>query len=159
MVLTAAAVAVGGGVILFDPIFQGLAVALIGGEVAATLLSRIAVPVLYYPAAPPRRHAGTDGGGMKLVLDRRGRWRGSDRFRGGPVALGAPGYTEMPVLEGSGRTGRHAGDRVHPGALAVVFTIVADEAAGPLFDALVARRDAAGDGVSRLFLLPVERQA
>jgi multidrug efflux pump subunit AcrB len=48
MVLTAAAVAVGGVVILFDPIFQGLAVALIGGEVAATLLSRIAVPVLYY---------------------------------------------------------------------------------------------------------------
>lgn len=48
MVLTAAAVAVGGGVILFDPIFQGLAVSLIGGEVAATLLSRVAVPVLYY---------------------------------------------------------------------------------------------------------------
>jgi multidrug efflux pump subunit AcrB len=48
MVLTAAAVIVGGGVILFDPIFQGLAVALIGGEVAATLLSRVAVPVLYY---------------------------------------------------------------------------------------------------------------
>ena len=50
MVLTAAAVVVGGGVILFDPIFQGLAVALIGGEVAATLLSRVTVPVLYYLA-------------------------------------------------------------------------------------------------------------
>jgi Cu/Ag efflux pump CusA len=48
MVLTAAAVMVGAGVILFDPIFQGLAVALIGGEVAATALSRVAVPVLYY---------------------------------------------------------------------------------------------------------------
>jgi len=61
MVLTAAAVAVGGGVILFDPIFQGLAVALIGGEVAATLLSRVAVPVLYFlvrrrdPAHVPMR--------------------------------------------------------------------------------------------------------
>ncbi|MEY4374618.1 MAG: Multidrug transporter MdtC [Candidatus Eisenbacteria bacterium] len=53
MVLTAAAVVVGGGVILFDPIFQGLAVALIGGEVAATLLSRVTVPVLYYMV---RRH-------------------------------------------------------------------------------------------------------
>jgi multidrug efflux pump subunit AcrB len=51
MVLTAAAVVVGGAVILFDPIFQGLAVALIGGEVAATLLSRIAVPVLYAAVA------------------------------------------------------------------------------------------------------------
>jgi multidrug efflux pump subunit AcrB len=55
MVLTAAAVTVGAGVILFDPIFQGLAVALIGGEVAATALSRIAVPVLYYLARAPRR--------------------------------------------------------------------------------------------------------
>jgi multidrug efflux pump subunit AcrB len=50
MVLTAAAVTVGAGVILFDPIFQGLAVALIGGEIAATVLSRVAVPVLYYLA-------------------------------------------------------------------------------------------------------------
>ncbi len=51
MVLTAAAVCVGAGVILFDPIFQGLAVALIGGEIAATALSRVAVPVLYYVVA------------------------------------------------------------------------------------------------------------
>jgi multidrug efflux pump subunit AcrB len=48
MVLTAAAVVVGSAVILFDPIFQGLAVALMGGEVAATILSRVAVPVLYH---------------------------------------------------------------------------------------------------------------
>ena len=33
---------------LFDPIFQGLAVSMMAGEVAATLLSRVAVPVLYY---------------------------------------------------------------------------------------------------------------
>jgi multidrug efflux pump subunit AcrB len=48
MVLTAAAVIVGGMVILFDPIFQGLAVALIGGAFAAPVLSRVAVPLLYY---------------------------------------------------------------------------------------------------------------
>ncbi len=48
MLLTAAAVVCGAGVILFDPIFQGLAVALMAGEVASTLLSRIAVPVLYF---------------------------------------------------------------------------------------------------------------
>ncbi|MBI5594647.1 MAG: efflux RND transporter permease subunit [Elusimicrobia bacterium] len=48
MLLTAAAVVVGAVVILFDPIFQGLAVALISGEVASTLLSRTAVPVLYF---------------------------------------------------------------------------------------------------------------
>ncbi|MBN1587610.1 MAG: efflux RND transporter permease subunit, partial [Candidatus Omnitrophica bacterium] len=48
MLLTASAVVVGASVILFDPIFQGLAIALIAGEVAATILSRTAVPVLYY---------------------------------------------------------------------------------------------------------------
>ena len=48
MLLTAAAVVVGASVILFDPIFQGLAISLMAGEVASTLLSRMAVPVLYY---------------------------------------------------------------------------------------------------------------
>jgi len=48
MLLTAAAVVVGASVILFDPIFQGLALSLMAGEVASTVLSRLAVPVLYY---------------------------------------------------------------------------------------------------------------
>lgn len=48
MLLTAAAVVVGSSVMLADPIFQGLAVSLIFGEVAATAISRFAVPVLYY---------------------------------------------------------------------------------------------------------------
>jgi multidrug efflux pump subunit AcrB len=48
MALTAAAVIVGSAVILFDPIFQGLAVSLIAGEVASLLLSRAAVPIFYY---------------------------------------------------------------------------------------------------------------
>jgi multidrug efflux pump subunit AcrB len=48
MALTAAAVIAGSAVILFDPIFQGLAIALMAGEVASLLLSRMAVPVLYF---------------------------------------------------------------------------------------------------------------
>ncbi|MDD5658267.1 MAG: efflux RND transporter permease subunit, partial [Elusimicrobia bacterium] len=48
MLLTAAAVVVGAAVILFDPIFQGLALSLMAGEVASTVLSRTAVPVLYF---------------------------------------------------------------------------------------------------------------
>ena len=48
MLLTAAAVVVGASVILFDPIFQGMALSLMAGEVASTVLSRMAVPVLYY---------------------------------------------------------------------------------------------------------------
>jgi multidrug efflux pump subunit AcrB len=50
MLLTAAAVVVGASVILFDPIFQGLAVALMAGEIASTILSRTAIPVIYYMA-------------------------------------------------------------------------------------------------------------
>ena len=50
MVLTAAAVVVGSSVILFDPIFQGLAIALMAGEIASLLLSRMTVPVLFFLA-------------------------------------------------------------------------------------------------------------
>ncbi len=48
MVLTAAAVVVGAAVILFDPIFQGLAISLMAGEVASLLLSRMTVPIVYF---------------------------------------------------------------------------------------------------------------
>jgi multidrug efflux pump subunit AcrB len=63
MLLTAAAVVVGASVILFDPIFQGLALSLMAGEVASTVLSRMAVPVLYYVSqkrkqpTPPHPHS------------------------------------------------------------------------------------------------------
>ncbi len=46
--LTAAAVVIGSFVMLFDPIFQGLAIAMMFGAVAATALTLIAVPLLYY---------------------------------------------------------------------------------------------------------------
>ena len=46
--LTAAAVVVGGLVMVLDPIFQGLAVAMISGAVIATLLTMIVVPLLYW---------------------------------------------------------------------------------------------------------------
>ncbi|MBK8637936.1 MAG: efflux RND transporter permease subunit [Chromatiaceae bacterium] len=54
MMLTAAAVVVGGSVILFDPIFQGLAISLMAGEIASLLLSRMAVPIIYYQAMRDR---------------------------------------------------------------------------------------------------------
>ncbi|MEJ2421012.1 MAG: efflux RND transporter permease subunit, partial [Acidobacteriota bacterium] len=47
MLLTALAVVVGSSVMLWDPIFQGMAIALMAGEVASTILSWGAVPVLY----------------------------------------------------------------------------------------------------------------
>ena len=48
MLLTAAAVVVGASVILTDPIFQGLALSLIAGAVASTVLSWPTIPVLYF---------------------------------------------------------------------------------------------------------------
>ncbi|MCO4099564.1 MAG: efflux RND transporter permease subunit [Gemmatimonas sp.] len=54
--LTAAAVVVGGLVMVLDPIFQGLAVALMSGAVVATLLTMVVVPLLYWELrknAPP----------------------------------------------------------------------------------------------------------
>ena len=59
MMLTAAAVIVGSSVILFDPIFQGLAISLMAGEVASLLLSRMTVPILYY-LSERRRHEKKD---------------------------------------------------------------------------------------------------
>ena len=57
MLLTAMAVVFGAAVILFDPIFQGLAISLMAGEVASLLISRLAVPVLYYQVHGRRSEA------------------------------------------------------------------------------------------------------
>ncbi len=55
--LTAAAVVVGGLVMVLDPIFQGLAVALISGAIVATGLTMVVVPLLYWEL---RRRAPTN---------------------------------------------------------------------------------------------------
>jgi len=64
MLLTAAAVVVGSFIMLFDPIFQGLAVSLMFGEIAATAISRFAVPLLYYWIAGESR--------QKFLIQNRG---------------------------------------------------------------------------------------
>ena len=105
MLLTAAAVVVGSFVILFDPIFQGLAISLMMGEVAATLLSRMAVPVVYYLIARRGRadccaSKGLRAGRMTLS---RGRSRHDRRSRGpcagGPFVMAsvALGYWLHPA--------------------------------------------------------------
>ncbi|MEN6456714.1 MAG: efflux RND transporter permease subunit [Prolixibacteraceae bacterium] len=48
ILLTAGAVVIGAVVILFDPIFQGLAISLVGGTVASTFLTLFIVPLIYY---------------------------------------------------------------------------------------------------------------
>jgi multidrug efflux pump subunit AcrB len=59
ILLTAGTVVIGAFVILFDPIFQGLAISLMGGAIVSTVLTLLIVPLLYYMmekdrhAAPP----------------------------------------------------------------------------------------------------------
>ncbi|GAB2832162.1 efflux RND transporter permease subunit [Ferruginibacter profundus] len=48
ILLTAGAVALGAIIILFDPIFQGLAISLMGGTITSTFLTLLVVPLLYY---------------------------------------------------------------------------------------------------------------
>jgi multidrug efflux pump subunit AcrB len=67
MLLTAAAVVVGASVILFDPIFQGLAISLMAGEIASTVLSRMTVPVLYYLSQRGHEPAVSSVGGNFLT--------------------------------------------------------------------------------------------
>jgi multidrug efflux pump subunit AcrB len=50
MMLTAAAVVVGASVILFDPIFQGLAISLMAGSLVSMIIAPVAVPLLYFMA-------------------------------------------------------------------------------------------------------------
>jgi hypothetical protein len=82
-----------------------------------------------------------------------------DAIREDLAALRAPGYSALPVIEGGGRTGVHAGDRIHPGGLVALFVVEPDASADALFEQMVRRRDAAEDPVTRFFLLPVEREA
>lgn len=48
ILLTAGAVALGAIIILFDPIFQGLAISLMGGTITSTFLTLLVVPLLYF---------------------------------------------------------------------------------------------------------------
>jgi len=69
ILLTAAAVIVGSLVMLADPIFQGLAISLMAGSVAATLLSVPSIPVLYYLVARRGRAAELQREGSQIAAD------------------------------------------------------------------------------------------
>lgn len=48
ILLTTGAVVIGASIILFDPIFQGLAISLVAGAIVSTMLTLIVVPLIYY---------------------------------------------------------------------------------------------------------------
>jgi multidrug efflux pump subunit AcrB len=77
--LTAAAVVVGGLVMVMDPIFQGLAVALMSGAIVATVLTMVVVPILYWEL---RRRGATDA--LTPELNREDDDRGLQRIEPAP---------------------------------------------------------------------------
>lgn len=56
ILLTAGTVVIGAVVILFDPIFQGLAISLMGGTIASTFLTLIIVPLIYFMTEKKKYH-------------------------------------------------------------------------------------------------------
>ena len=56
ILLTAGAVALGAVIILFDPIFQGLAISLMGGTITSTFLTLIVVPLIYFKLLKKDHH-------------------------------------------------------------------------------------------------------
>ena len=102
--LTAAAVVIGGLVMVLDPIFQGLAVALMSGAIVATLLTMVVVPLLYWEL---RRREGADNVKM-LVLT----YSGADPERVTTLLddAGVPGHT---CLEGGAGPRAHRPPRRH----------------------------------------------
>jgi multidrug efflux pump subunit AcrB len=48
ILLTTGAVVIGASIILFDPVFQGLAISLVAGAIVSTILTLIVVPLIYY---------------------------------------------------------------------------------------------------------------
>jgi multidrug efflux pump subunit AcrB len=56
ILLTAGAVVLGAVIILFDPIFQGLAISLMGGTITSTFLTLLVVPLLYFKMMRKQDH-------------------------------------------------------------------------------------------------------
>lgn len=76
------------------------------------------------------------------------------------VAEGHRGFTVVPAAEGSGRHGLKTGDRVHPGGSSLLLTVVSEQAAPPLLQALRRVRDGRGDGeATRIWSFAAEEVA
>ena len=68
ILLTAGTVVIGAVVILFDPIFQGLAISLMGGTIASTFLTLVIIPLIYYMTEKKKYENNTDENPYKNEL-------------------------------------------------------------------------------------------
>jgi len=60
ILLTTGAVVIGASIILFDPIFQGLAISLVAGAIVSTVLTLLVVPLIYYITERKKWETNTD---------------------------------------------------------------------------------------------------
>ena len=73
------------------------------------------------------------------------------------LAGGHAGFTVVPNAWGSGRTGFHTGDRVHPGGTPVMFTVVPQDQEDGVVALIREARDRTGAReVTRIYSLPAE---
>lgn len=81
-------------------------------------------------------------------------------FERGLVERGGPGFTVVPRVWGSGRTGLKAGDRIHPGGSSLLFTVVPDAELPKTLALLHELRERAGAGPStKTYVLAAEEVA
>jgi hypothetical protein len=70
---------------------------------------------------------------------------------------GGRGFTLIPDILGSGRTGLKAGNRVHPGGSSLLFTVIPDPDLAPTLTFLHRLRDQAGvTEATKIYVVPAE---
>lgn len=67
ILLTTGAVVIGASIILFDPIFQGLAISLVFGAVVSTILTLLVVPIIYYITERKKWETSTEAEQVKKI--------------------------------------------------------------------------------------------
>jgi hypothetical protein len=73
------------------------------------------------------------------------------------IERGDRGFTIVPTVIGRGKTGLKAGDRVHPGASSLLFTVLAEPEVERTLGFLRKVRDEAGvRDQTKLYLAPVD---
>jgi hypothetical protein len=94
---------------------------------------------------------------MLLVITDEGAMRELERAL---LEGGERGFTIAPRVYGRGKSGMHAGDRVHPGASSMLFTVVPESDLDETLGLLRAARDRAGAAaVTKIYSLPAEELA
>jgi len=73
------------------------------------------------------------------------------------IVDGTRGFTIVPRVWGSGKTGLKAGTRVHPGGSSLLFSVVADEDAAATVEFVRKVRDDSGSAVAtKIYVVAVE---